>query len=352
MLLLTPEHTRGLLSMREAIDAVELGFAEWGKNRELNQPRMRVHAPSGVRVSVHQGACPAAGMTGLAALGILIRQTRETQKAQRHGDPAYVLFDAESGDLACIIVGELTPAEMPDFLVGGGFRTAAASAVGTKTLARADAKTLGLFGGGAQARYHLLAFAAIRDIQRVKMFRRDEEQRKAFAKEMSAVLNVDVIPAKSPQEVVDGSDIILAATNASVPVFEGAWLRPGQHVTSIVGSNIGLVRSGQRKEKRRELDDAAIGRMDVIVAASRAQALQDQQGDLFDPIQGGVICVDDIRDISDVLVGATPGRTSAEQVTLFKNNAGQGICDVAIGAKIFARARERGLGVELPVGGY
>ena len=114
MLLLTPEHTRGIVTMAEAIDAVELGFKEWGHNRELNQPRHRVHAPGGVRVSVHQGASPESGVSGLAALGILIRQTRENQKAERHADPAYVLFDTETGDLACIILGELTPAEMPN----------------------------------------------------------------------------------------------------------------------------------------------------------------------------------------------------------------------------------------------
>jgi alanine dehydrogenase len=352
MLLLTPEHTRGLLGIGEAIEAVELGFREWGCDRNLNKPRQRVHVPSGVRVSVHQGGSPASGVTGLAALGIRIRQTVENQKAERHADPAYVLFDAETGDLACIILGELTPAEMPDYRVGGGFRTAAASAVGTKALARPDAKTIGLLGGGAQARYHLLAFAAIRPIERVKIFRRDTEGREAFAAEMSAVLGIDVIPVQSAKEALEGTDIVLAATNASVPVFEGGWLDKGQHVTSIVGSNIGLVRSGQRRNKRRELDDQTLTRMDVIAAASREQAMQDEQGDLYDPVQSGLIGLDEIRDIADILTGALPGRTSAEQLTLFKNNAGQGICDVAIGAKILAKARERGLGIEVPVGGY
>ena len=352
MLLLTPEQTRGLVSVREAIDAVELGFKEWGGNRELNQPRHRVHAPSGVRVSVHQGACPAAGVTGLAALGILIRQTRENQKAQRHADPAYILFDAQTGDLACIVLGEITPSEMPGFLVGGGIRTAAASAVGTKALARADAKTIGLLGGGAQAHYHLLAFAAIRKIEFVKIFRRDETQRKLFADEMSDLLKIEVRPVRSAREAVEDSDIVLAATNSSVPVFDGEWLQPGQHVTSIVGSNIGLVRSGQRKEKRRELDDTTLARMDVIAAASREQAMQDEQGDLYDPVQSGAIALEDISDIADILAGSAAGRTSSNQITLFKNNAGQGICDVALAAKIYSRARELGLGIELPAGGY
>src|SRR5262249_38934616 len=156
-------------------------------------------------------------------------------------------------------------------------------------------------GGGKQARCHLLAFAAIRKLQLVKMFQRDAVQRATFAKEMSDLLRLEVRPVESAREAVDGMDIVLAATNSSVPVFDGDWLQPGQHVTSIVGSNVGLLRSKQRARKRREIDDRTIARMDVIAAASREQAIEDEQGDLFDPVESGVIAIDDIKDIGDVL---------------------------------------------------
>ena len=106
--------------MAEAIEAVELGFKEWADNREFNQPRRRVHAPSGVRVSVHQGTSPQSGMTGLVALGLRIRQTTDTQKAERHAEPVYTLFDADSGDLASVVIGDITPAELPDDPVMAG----------------------------------------------------------------------------------------------------------------------------------------------------------------------------------------------------------------------------------------
>jgi ornithine cyclodeaminase/alanine dehydrogenase-like protein (mu-crystallin family) len=133
-------------------------------------------------------------------------------------------------------------------------------------------------------------------------------------------------------------------------VFEGAWLEPGQHVTSIVGSNVGLVEGGFTPRKRREIDDTTLRRADRLVVASRAQVFQDQQGDLYDPLQQGVFADDQLHEIGDVLVGRVPGRSSAAQITLYKNNAGQGIADVAIGARVYARARERGLGLELPQG--
>ena len=168
---------------------------------------------------------------------------------------------------------------------------------------------------------------------------------------MSELLKIEVRPVASARDAVEGTDIVLAATNSSVPVFDGDWLQPGQHVTSIVGSNVGLVRSGQRTKKRREIDDRTIERMDVIAAASREQAIEDQQGDLFDPVENGIVALDDIRDIGDILTGRAPGRTGDDQLTLFKNNAGQGICDVALVAKVVARARERKLGIDMPFSG-
>ena len=349
-LLLRPEDTRGLITMAEAVEATEIAFRDWGQHPGVNAPRRRVHVPSGVRVSVHQGGTPTLGMTGLFTHCELVRPMAEAQVYDAIADPAYVLFDAQTGALACLIIGEITPSEMPDTPVMTGLRTAATSAVGTKPLAREDARTVGLFGAGSQARYHLLALAAIRPITLVKVYRRDPVQRRAFAEEMSRIMGIDVRPVETPREVIEGVDIVLAATNASVPVFDGNWLEPGQHVTSIVGSNVGLVQGGFAKQKRREIDDTTLTRMDLIVVASREQVFQDQQGDLFDPIQQDVISAEQIIELGDVLNGRAPRRTSERQLTLFKNNAGQGIADVAIAARVYARARERGLGLELPYG--
>ncbi|MBM2809804.1 MAG: hypothetical protein HW416_563 [Chloroflexi bacterium] len=350
MLLLQPDDTRGLITMAEAVEATELAFRDWGKSHGLGAPRRRVHAPSGVRVSVHQGAAPSLGMTGLFTHCELVRPMAEEQVYDAIADPAYVLFDAETGALACVILGEISPAEMPDTVVMTGLRTAATSAAGTKALARAEARTVGLFGGGSQARHHLLALKAIRQIETVKVYRRNAEERRTFCEEMSQALGIEVRPVDTPREAVAGVDIVLAATNSSVPVFDGNWLEPGQHVTSIVGSNVGLVEAGFTPRKRREIDDTTLTRMDVIVVASREQVFQDRQGDLYDPIENDVISADQLLELGDVLAAGTLVRTGDQQLTLFKNNAGQGIADVAIAARVYQRARERGVGLELPVG--
>jgi ornithine cyclodeaminase/alanine dehydrogenase-like protein (mu-crystallin family) len=334
--------------MTEAVEVVERAFAEWGGNHQLNAPRRRIHAPSGVRVSVHQGAAPSEGVTGLFVHCELVNPQSAHQEYANMAEPSYTLFDASTGDLACVIVGELTAEEVPDLRVLTGIRTAATSVVGTHHLARADAGVVGLFGAGNQSVLHLLGLLAVRpDIHEVRVYRRDGERRRAFCDEMAPLLGVGMVPVGDPREAVDGCDIVLAATNSSVPVFDGSWLRPGQHVTTIIGSNVGLVEGGFTPRKRREIDDETVRRADVIVAASREQVFQDQQGDLYDPVQAGIISAEQIHDLGDLLAGAVPGRTSHDQITLYKNNAGQGIADVAIGGLVYRRARERDLGIDI-----
>ena len=113
--------------------------------------------------------------------------------------------------------------------------TACASMVGTDLLARKDCRVAGVFGAGDQAKMHLLALTCIRkSIDKVRVFSQTRETREKFAAEMGAVLNIEVIAAETAAEVIDGADVILCATNSNVPVFDGNWLVPGQHVTSIV----------------------------------------------------------------------------------------------------------------------
>ena len=142
-------------------------------------------------------------------------------------------------------------------------------------------------------------------------------------------------------------DIILAATNSSVPVFDGDWLEPGVHVTSIVGSNVGLVQGGFVKSKRREIDDKTLQKSDVIGIASVQQAVQDEQGDIYDPVNQGIIRWGQIFEIGEILAGKIEGRTRSEQITIFKNNAGQGIADVALGGLVLKKALEKGAGQRL-----
>lgn len=343
-ILIRPNELRGIVGMDEAIEAVRMGFREWGNHPQINAPRRRIHVPSGVRVSVHQGGVPAAGVTGLMTHCEWVKPLSDHQEYPRLNHPVSVLYDAAEGELKGIVIGEITCSELPDNVAVTGLRTAATSAVGTDILARKDAERVGILGSAGQARNHLVALAKIRKIKEVKVYSRKAENCRKFAEEMGPLLGIDVRPASSAEQTVRDVDIILTATNSSVPVFDGRWLEPGVHVTTIVGSNVGLVQGGFTKAKRREIDDTTLQRSDVIGIASVQQAIQDEQGDIFDPVQKGIIRSDQIIEIGAILAGKKEGRTKAEQITLFKNNAGQGVADVALGALVLKKAEERGLG--------
>ncbi len=347
--LVLPGEIRGIVSMREAIEAVRMGFREWGEDTQINAPRRRVHIPTGVRVSVHQGGVPGAGATGLMTHCEWVKPMADRQEYPRLNHPVIVLYDASEGELKGIIVGEITCSELPGNVAVTGLRTAATSAVGTDVLARKDSQRLGILGSRGQAKNHLVALAAVRKIREVKVYSPNRDNCRSFAEEMGPLLNINIEPVSSPKEAVQGVDIVLSATNSSVPVFDGNWLEPGVHVTSIVGSNVGLVKGGFIKAKRREIDDATLSRSDIIGIASVQQAIQDEQGDIFDPVERGIIRWEQLIEISQIMVGKKEGRTKAEQITLFKNNAGQGVADVALGALVLRKVVEQGSGQGLDV---
>ncbi len=347
--LICPNELRGIVSMAEAIEAVRQGFREWGHNPQINAPRRRIHIPTGVRVSVHQGGVPGARATGLMTHCEWVKPLADHQEYPRLNHPVIVLYDAAEGELKAIIIGEITCSELPDNVAVTGLRTAATSAMGTDVLARQDAERVGMFGSAGQARNHLLALAKIRKLKEVKVYSRTAANRKKFAETMGPLLDADIRPVASPEEAARGVDIILTATNSSVPVFDGEWLEPGVHVTTIVGSNVGLVQGGFTRAKRREIDDATLKRSDVLSIASIQQAIQDEQGDFFDPVQNGLICWGQVIEIGEIVAEKKKGRTRPEQITLFKNNAGQGVADVALGALVLEKALSKGLGQPLKV---
>jgi len=346
-ILVSPQEIRGIVTMNEAVEAVRLGFREWGERPQLNAPRRRIHLPTGVRVSVHQGGVPAAKATGLMTHCEWVKPMASEQVYPRLNHPVIVLYDAAEGELKGIIVGEITCSELPDNVAVTGLRTAATSAVGTDLLARPDASSLGIFGAAGQAKNHLLALMQVRKLKTVKVYSRNPENRKQFCDEMGPLTNLNFTPVSTPAEAVRGVDIVLTATNSSVPVFDGNLLEPGQHVTTIVGSNVGLVKGGFTAAKRREIDDATLSRSHVHGIVSIQQAVQDEQADIFDPVNRGVIKWEQLIEIGSILAGNSEGRTRLDQITFYKNNAGQGVADVALGAKVLENIQARKAGLTL-----
>ncbi|MBI3016184.1 MAG: hypothetical protein HYY65_14235 [Candidatus Tectomicrobia bacterium] len=165
------------------------------------------------------------------------------------------------------------------------------------------------------------------------MYSPTREHRVAFCREMEPVLGVEMIPADSPQEAVKGAEVIVTVTNHGEPVFSSAWLETGVHINSI---------------GRGELDTDTLAKANRIAAELREQILHDNPP--WEPaatmVATGALNPDKIDSLAEIVAGAKPGRQGRDELTLFLS-AGSGVWDVALGAWVLKRAKEKGLGKEI-----
>ena len=308
---------RQLLTMPLALDAVEEAHSELSLARAVDVPRQRTRLPQ-TALHLLQGAMP-----GRDAIGY------KAYTSNRSGVRFLVhVFSAATGGLRVVLEA--------DFL--GMMRTGAASGVATRWLARPDAEILGVFGSGWQAEGHLEAIAAVRPLRRVKVFSRNAERLAAFCSKMAERLKIEVVPASSAEETVRGSDIVSTITTSAAPLFEAAWLSPGTHINA-AGSN-SLI--------RREVGEDVLKVCRPIVVDSVDTALK-EAGDLLPAMEKGRLSERQLVELGDVIVGRHPGRSTADEITLFESQ-GMAVQDISLAVRLEALARERGIGVELPYG--
>jgi ornithine cyclodeaminase len=240
-----------------------------------------------------------------------------------------LLFEGKQGRLLAIIdASEVT-----------AIRTAAASAVATRVLAREDASELLVVGTGIQARTHVEAIACVRELQRVRVYGRDPTRARAFAEQESARLGVRVEAVEDLRDAVGRADIVCLATSSKAPVLRGEWLRDGAHINAV----------GACTPTARELDGEAVARARLY--CDRRESLFAEAGDfLLARAEGLVADAHVVGELGDVLVGMLVGRRDTAEITLFES-LGLGIEDVAVAHHIHAVACERGVGTELALGG-
>ncbi len=219
-------------------------------------------------------------------------------------------------------------------------RVACTSALSVRLLAREDAADLALLGSGEQAWWHLQAAAAVRKLRRVRVYAPTAARLDVFVARARAELGIAAEAAATAQAAVSGADIVIAATNASEPVLDGRWLAPGAHVVSIV--------SGDKGSTRRELDNECMRRAALVVAHSKAGAIEHGNGDLAGPVAAGILSWEKIIDLPDLVASTSPLRHGRDDITVFKNNGGTGLQFAAVAPVVYERARAAGLGRKLP----
>ena len=234
------------------------------------------------------------------------------------------LFDHESGKPVALIEGALVTA----------IRTAAASGLATRVLARKDARTHGIFGTGVQAVTHIDAVNCARDIAEILVWGRDADKTKQFARQQSERVQVDVRATDDPAEAA-GCDVVSTVTAATRPILEGDWLRPGCHLNLV----------GVHTPEAREADTGAIVRSRVYV--DLMESAMNEAGDILVPMgEGAIDRAHILGEIGQVLAGEIPGRTGDSEITLYKS-LGIVAQDLFVAAHIYAGALEDGAGVEV-----
>jgi alanine dehydrogenase len=199
----------------------------------------------------------------------------------------------------------------------------------------------GMFGSGWQAAAHLEHLLLVRPgIEEVRVYSPTSDHRDHFAKVWSERTGRKIVAVSEPRDAVAGCQIITTATATMEPCFDGAWLEPGTHVTSIT--------SPDGTATRRELDDTTFDRADHIVVLSREQVHHDKQFDILGPVERGRLTWEQIRELGDVLLDEAPVRQSADEITVFANNTGMGIQFAAVGARVLELAEQLDLGHVVP----
>ncbi|HEY6963113.1 MAG TPA: hypothetical protein VI408_14580 [Gaiellaceae bacterium] len=284
MLVVTEAQVAELLAPADAIAAVERSFERLARGAVDNPPRVRADVPGGY-FAVMPCVDRELGYAGLKTFVWLA-----------NGAPfAVVLFSLEHARLEAVVEASLL----------GELRTAAASAVAVKHLARRDARTLGLFGCGRQAASHVEVLREVLDVERVVVTCRDEERLRVFCADHGA----------EPGDP-SGCDVVVTATTAAAPVLRE--VRPGATVIGVGANDLA----------RRELAPAVIERAAFVCTDSAEQARL-EAGDLV-----GV----EPHELQDVVSGAVEGRRSEDDVVVFKSN-GLAAWDLAAAAEVVARAR-------------
>jgi ornithine cyclodeaminase/alanine dehydrogenase-like protein (mu-crystallin family) len=347
-LLLSNEDVEKVLDVRECMEALEQAFMDYGDGKAVNRPRSHTYSPIDQEnfylFKSMDGAVPRYGVHALRLTSEVIREYRsgETLRSEKVASlpegkwlGLILLFSTKNGELLAII--------QDGYLQR--MRVGATSGLAAKHLSRKNSRVVGLFGSGWQAGAQLLALSLVRELELIKVYSPTRAHLKKFVEDMQRQISVEIRGEANSCSVVEGSDIIVAATNSLEPVFDGEWIAPGMHVNSVQGG---------------ELDARTLERADLIVVRAREPGTywfprgHKPKGANRESRFAAVALESKTVELGEVMHGGGPGRTNDKQITFFGGGGttgsnGLGIQFAAVAARIYALAKQSGLGRELPL---
>jgi ornithine cyclodeaminase/alanine dehydrogenase-like protein (mu-crystallin family) len=345
-LILSNDEVEASLSMADCLAASEDAYRAFGRNEAATGVRGEILSPSTRDDALYSlltmaGVVPSFGIGAVRINSDILTWPKTAQGLRRKKVPAapgarYVglvlLFSTETGEPLAIY---------PDGMVQR-MRVGATCGLAAKYLARRDARTLAVMGAGWQAGGQVMAMTAVHDIEQIRCYSPTEATREAFAKEWRETLDVEVTAAASLEDALSGADIVACATNSMEPVLNAELLEPGMHVSSI---------------SRLELPAETASRADVVfthVRGAESKVTRIEGADLARDTdqakerRATAIGQGEMPTLPDLLLEHAPGRTTDEEITLFLNYAGLGFQFALTGAVIYKKAKELGLGNDIP----
>ncbi len=312
--ILSAADVRAALPMPKAIDAMRHAYGQLSAGKVIAPPRQHISTDKGVTL-IMPAYLPERSEFGIKVVSVY--DNNPSLNLSRITATVLVLDPATGTPKAFMDGASLT-----------AIRTGAGGGVAADLLARKDAKTVGLFGAGVQARAQLQAVMAVRDITSVNLISRTQTSAQQLATEISEWTDApEVNLVSTPQQVVENADIVLCATTSATPLFDGHALQSGTHITAV----------GTFVPEKREVDTTTIRRAHRIVVDSREACLA-EAGDLI--ISNAEIDAE----IGEIVNGGKPGRQSDDEITFFKS-VGVAVQDAVAGAAVLAAAEAKGLGV-------
>jgi alanine dehydrogenase len=327
MLILSQADVERLLPLEQCIDVMAATLAALARGEAVLPLRTVIVVPNTTDAFAVMPAYLGSPRTVGAKVITVYPGNHGTQFDSHQG--AVLLFDPDNGSLVAVIEASAVTT----------IRTAAVTAVATRALSRENASTLAMIGSGVQAYAHLESMCAVRPITSVRIWSRNADHARSFARVASERFGLETTVADTCAAAVRDADVVCLATSAREPVLNGEWLTPGTHINAI----------GASQATAREVDSDAVVRSRLYV--DRRESALNEPGDILVPLREGRITPEHIvGEIGEVLIGRVEGRRSDDEITLFKS-LGLAIEDLAAASFVYAEAVRTGAGTSVELGG-
>ena len=324
MLLLTEKDIKSVVTMKDMVEADKTAFRMIAAG-DVDVPlRAQIKAPK------HDGTflfMPSYAAGQDAAAVKIISVFPHNPEMGLEACPAQVLYmDGKTGYIVAMLDGS-TVTRM---------RTGAASGAAFDVLAKKDCRVGALIGTGGQAAEQLEAMLCVRQLEKVKVWSRNQEKLRAFCEKMQKDLadyGAEIVEAKSSDDAIEDADLVITVTSSSVPVFDGTKVKPGCTISGV----------GTYEPHKHEIDPAVLPRASKIICDCK-DAVLSESGDLLIPLADGLIKDEDIQgSLGDVLDGRIPGRENDDEIIVFET-VGVASQDLAAAKIIYEKAVEAGVG--------